>query len=101
MTFECDARSEEKLTCGLVGEWHEDIGKFSPEHTTFSKLGLSFDPFIQSRKFMSLKFKGELCVMTMKNDAKFEIELICHFKIRMRNLTNFYPRTQKSQKLAF
>ena len=50
---------------------------------------------------MSLKFKGELCVMTMKNDAKFEIELICHFKIGMRNLTNFYPRTQKSQKLAF
>ena len=44
MTLECDARSEEKLTCGLVGEWHEDIGKFSPEHTKFSKLGLSFDP---------------------------------------------------------
>ena len=30
---------------------------------------------------MSLKFTEELCVMTMKNDAKFEKELTCHFKI--------------------
>ena len=38
--------------------------------------------------------------MTMKNDAEFEIELTCHFKIDMRNLTNFDPSTQKSQKFA-
>ena len=82
------------------GKWHEEFGKFSPEHTKFSKLGLSLDPFIQSRKCMSLKLKGELCVMTMKNDAKFEIELTCHFKIDMRNLTNFDPSTQKSKKFA-
>ena len=62
----------------------------------FSKLGLSLDPFIQSRKRMSLELKGELCV-----DAKFEIELNCHFKIDMRNLKNFDPSTQKSQKFAF
>ena len=47
---------------------------------------------------MSLKHRGELCVMTMKN-AKFEIELTCYFKTDMRNLTNFDPNTQKSQKL--
>ena len=47
---------------------------------------------------MSLKFIGELCVMTMKNDAKFEIESTCHFKIDMRNLTNFDPITQKPEK---
>ena len=78
------------------GKWHEEFGKFSPEYMKFSKLGLSLDPFIQSRKRMSLELKGELCV-----DAKFEIELNCHFKIDMRNLTNFDPSTQKSQKLAF
>ena len=72
----------------------------STEHTKFSKLGLSLDPFKQSRKCMSLKLKGELCVMTIKNDAKFEIELTCHFKIHMRNLINFDPSTQKSQKFA-
>ena len=38
--------------------------------------------------------------MTMKDDAKFEIELTCHFKIDMRNLTNFDPNTQKSKKFA-
>ena len=48
-----------------------------------------------------LKFKEELCVMARKNDAKFEIELTCHFKIDLRNLTNFDPSTQKSQKFTF
>ena len=55
---------------------------------------------MQGRKYMSLKLKGELCVMTMKNDAKFGIELTCHFKTDMRNLTNFDLSTQKSQKFA-
>ena len=41
---------------------------------------------------MSLKFTEELsCVMTMKNDAKFEEELTCRFKIDMGNLMNFDP----------
>ena len=35
---------------------------------------------------MSLKFTGEL---TIKNDAKFEEELACYFKIGRRNLRNF------------
>ena len=47
---------------------------------------------------MSLKFTGELCVMRMKNDAKFEEDLTCQFKIDMRNLINFDPSTRKSQK---
>ena len=55
----------------------------------FSKLGLSLDPFIQSRKCVSLKLKGELCVMRMKNDAKFETELTCHLKIDMRNFNGW------------
>ena len=49
---------------------------------------------------MSLKFTGELCVMTMKNDAKIEQELTCHIKTGMRNLTNFDSSTRKSQKCA-
>ena len=42
---------------------------------------------------MSLKLRGKLCIMTMKNDAKFGKEFTCHFKIDMRNLTNFDPST--------
>ena len=49
---------------------------------------------------MSLKFTGELSIMAIKNDAKFEQELTCQFKIDMRNLTNFDLSTQKSQKFA-
>ena len=49
---------------------------------------------------MSLKFTEGLCVMTMKNDAKFEEELTDHFKIDIRNLTNFDLSTRKSKKFA-
>ena len=49
---------------------------------------------------MSLKFTGELRIMTMKNDAKIEEEQICHFKIDTRNLTNFDSNTRKSKKFA-
>ena len=49
---------------------------------------------------MSLKFTGELCVVTLKNDAKFEEELTCRMKTDMRNLTNFDLSTGKSQKFA-
>ena len=49
---------------------------------------------------MNLKLTGELCIMTMKNDAKFETELTCQFKIDIRNFTNFDPDTRKSQKFA-
>ena len=49
---------------------------------------------------MSLKFTEEFCVMAMKNDAKFEEELTCKFKIDIRNLMNFDPNIQKPQKFA-
>ena len=50
---------------------------------------------------MSLKFTGEICVMTIRTNAKFEQELTCQFKIDTRNLTNFDPSTQKLKKLHF
>ena len=83
----------------LLGKWQE-FCKFSPEHLKVSKLELWWDPFVQSRKGMTLKFTEELCVMTMKNNAKFEEELTCHFKTGMRNLTNFDSSTWKSKKIA-
>ena len=49
---------------------------------------------------MTLKLTEELCVMRMKNNAKFEEEWNCHFKTDMRNLTNFGSSTGKSEKTA-
>ena len=50
-----------------------------------SKLGLWWDPFVESRKGITLKFVEELIVMKMENNAKFEEELTCHFKTDMIN----------------
>ena len=38
---------------------------------------------------MSLKFAGELCAMTMKNEAELEEKLTFCFKTDMRNFINF------------
>ena len=83
------------------GKWHEEYGKFSPEQLKVSKLKFSWDPLIQSRKSMSLNSTEELRAMTMKNNAKFEEELTCNFKIDMTNLIIFDPSTWKSQKFSF
>ena len=94
-----DAKFEEKLTCGLKNDtW--GIWQFSPGHSKVSKLEFWWGTFVQSRKCMSFKFTEVLCVMTMKNDAKFEEELICHFKVDIRNLTNFDLSTWKFKKCA-
>ena len=49
---------------------------------------------------MTLKFSEELCVMTMKNNPKFDEELTCHLKTDMKNLTNLDSSNQKSKKFA-
>ena len=49
---------------------------------------------------MSLKFTGEFCLTTMKNDGKCQEELTKQYKFEMMNITNFDPSTQKSQKFA-
>ena len=81
-------------------KWHEKFGNFSPEYLKLSRLGLWWDPLVQSRKWISLTYTEKLCVMKMKTDAKFEEELSCHFKIDRRDLTNFDLSTQKSKKFA-
>ena len=45
------------------------------------------------------KSTEELCVITLKNDAKFEEKLSCALKNDMRNLSNFDP-TLKSLKIC-
>ena len=84
----------------VVQKMTRNLANFHCRALKVSKLELWWDPFIQSRKCMSLKCTDKLCVMTMKNDTKFEEELICCVKTDMRNLTNFELSTRKSQKFA-
>ena len=85
-----NAKVEGKMTCASKNGMRNLV---NVHQSTFKsvKIGTFFGRFIQSRKCMSVKFTGELCVMTMKNDAKFEEKLTCQFKIDMKNLTNFHP----------
>ena len=49
---------------------------------------------------MTLKFTEEFCVMAMKNNAKYEEELIRHFKIDMRNFKKVLKKNLNSKKSA-
>ena len=64
------------------------------------KIGALVESFYPKYKMHELKFTEASCVMTLKNDEKFEKELTCCFKIDMRNLLNFEPGTQDPQKFA-
>ena len=77
----------------------EKFGRFFPEHLKVSKLGLWWDPFIQSRKGMTLKFAEELCVMTMKNNA--EIEKCWLVISKLRNLTILTRALENLKQLLF
>ena len=50
---------------------------------------------------MSLRFTGEFCVMTIKNDAKFDEELTCQFKVDMRNLTSLSRALENLKNIHF
>ena len=75
------------MTCGL----ENDIRNMENFTRAFEclKIGILIGSFNSKLKNLSLKLTEELSVQTMKNDTKFEEELTCHFKVDMRNLTNF------------
>ena len=45
------------------GKWHGEFGKFSPDHLKVSKFGRWWDPFVKSRKRLSLKFTRQWRMM--------------------------------------
>ena len=92
MALNIDAKFEGKLTCAFKNDMRiQQI--FARARSKVQKMGLLLGRFIQSRKCMTLKFTGKLSVMTMENDANFEEELTCQFKIDIKNLTNFDSST--------
>ena len=75
MILESDAKFEEKLTCALENNM-KNLAHFDQSTwNCYSNLGLLCGTFTPSRKYMTLKFTGDLCVITIKKDAKFEKKL--------------------------
>ena len=85
------------------GKWHEEYGKFFPEHSkSIGKiLKILMRSFNLNFKKYEFKIHRGVSVMKMKNYAKCEEELTCYFKVDLRNLTNFDPSTWRSQKFSF
>ena len=71
-----DATFGGKLTCAFKNDMR-NLVNFYQSMLESLKIGTLWDPFIQSRKCMSLKFTGEFCVKTLKNDVNFEEESTC------------------------
>ena len=84
----------------MFGKWQEEFGNPKRECSKVSKVVLWRDPFIQSKKFMSLKSSEELCAMTMKNGAKFGKGWVIISKLILGNLRSFDSSTQKCQKIV-
>ena len=90
---------EGKLTCAFKNDMR-NLANFKQSMLESLKSRTFIGLFYQSRKCMSIKLTGDLFVMAMKNDAKFEEELTCQLKTEMRNLTNFDLSPQQFQTFA-
>ena len=99
MALNIDATFEGKLTCAFKNDMR-NLANFHQSMFGSLKIGTLMGSFYSKQKMHELKIYRGFCVMTMKNDPKFEKELTCQFKIDMRNSTNFDPNTRKSQKFA-
>ena len=67
MTLKSDTKFGEELTCRLKIDMR-NVANFHQSTRKCQNWDFDWDPFVQSRKCMRLKFPEELCVMTMKND---------------------------------
>ena len=89
MELESDAKSEEKLICGLESNMR-NLANF---------MGTFMGYFYPKQKMYELNIHmGNMCY---DNEERCKIRKgIDQFKTDMRNLTNFDPSTRKSQKSA-
>ena len=71
-------------------------------HASSRKSGkLHFDELLLSKAYKDLDEKVELCLMTLKSDAKFEVTMTLVSKNDMRNLVNSNESSGKSENLHF
>ena len=88
MTLKSDAKFEEKLTLGSKNDVR-NLVNFAA--SSGKSENLHFDVLVLPKVYYvsAKKSTEELCVIILKNDAKFEEELTCALKNDMKNLANF------------
>ena len=81
------------------GKWQEEFGKFSSGHLKVSKLVFSWDPFVQSRKCMSLKLREEVCY---DNEEWYKIwnRIDLPFQNWHEEFNKFWPKHLKISKIC-
>ena len=95
MALNIGVKFEGKLTF----TFKNDMRNLANFHQSMFK-NLKIGTFIVLERSYFYCVTGELCVMVMKSNAKFEKESTCQFKTDMRNLTNFDRSTRKTQKIT-
>ena len=75
--------------------WHEEFDQFWSEHSKISNIFTLMDCFWPKYIMFELKNTEELCLMTLKIDAKLEEKLICGFKNDIKILANFSSEADK------
>ena len=88
MTLKTDTKFEEKLTLSSKNDMRNlvntNVSSSKSENLHFNMLLLSKVYYVWAKKSVE-----ELCVITVKNNAKFEEKPTCAFKNDVRNLSNF------------
>ena len=84
-----------------VEKWHKEFCSFSCEQLKIQKFALWLDPFGQSIQIFVWKSTKELCLMTLKSDAKFQEKLVLGSKSDMKNLVNFNSSSGNSRNFYF
>ena len=98
MTLKINAKFEEKLTLGSKNDM-KNLVSFNASSGVW-KCALWCATFVKRILCFSQKSTEELCVITLKNDAKFEEELTYALKNGMRNLANFHPTLESLESLT-
>ena len=81
-------------------KWHEEFGKFSPEHLKVSKWGLWWDSFIQSWKMYELNiYRGVICY---GNEKRCKIWRGTHLSFQNwhEDFVEFWPEHSEISKMC-
>ena len=94
----CEVQTKTDL---WLEKWHKKFGSFSCKQLKVWKFALWLDPFVHSIPIFRWKSTEELCLMTLKSDAKFEEKPTLGSKNDMRTLVNFNASSGKSRNFYF